>query len=90
MSAIEKDAIADVIIDYCIEGIKLDPGNPAIESLIKKEVLAETIDGKFVMRPSALVKYDSYLGQVAQFRAAEMGRVHKNPILAAIHYGTGA
>ncbi|PIE66864.1 MAG: hypothetical protein CSA23_06900 [Deltaproteobacteria bacterium] len=90
LSAIEKDAIADVIIDYCIEGIKLDSGNPVIESLIKKEVIAETIDGKFVMRLSALAKYDSYLGQIAQFRVAEMGRVHKNPILAAIHHGTDA
>ena len=50
MSVIEKDAIADVIIDYAIAGIRLDPANPAIESLIEKEILTETPDGKFVMR----------------------------------------
>ena len=40
-----------------------------------------------MMRPSALAKYDSYLAQVSQFRATEMSRVHKNPILAAIKQG---
>lgn len=88
LSLIEKDAIADVIIDYAIAGIRVDPANPAIEALIKKEILTEMPDGKFVMRPSALAEYDSYFAQVAQFRATEMSRVHKNPILAAVKYGT--
>lgn len=84
LSTIEKDAVADVIIDYAIHGIKVDLANPAIESLIKKEILIEMPDGKVMMRPSALVKYDLYLARVGQFRATEMSRVHKNPILAAI------
>ena len=46
-------------------------------------------DGKFVMRPSALAEYDAYFAQVGQLRAAEMSRVHKNPIMAAIKYETG-
>jgi len=87
LSMVEKEAIADVIIDYAIAGIKLDPSNPAIESLIKKGILTETPDGKFLMQPSALTEYDSYLAQVGQFRATEMSRVHKNPMLAAIKYG---
>ena len=90
LSVIEKDAITDVIIDYVIAGIRVDLANPAIESLIEKEILTEMPDGKFVMRPSALAEYDAYLAQVGQLRAAEMSRVHKNPILAAIKYGTGA
>ena len=56
-----------------------------IESLIKKEILIELPGGKVTMRPSALAKYDSYLARVGQFRATEMSRVHKNPILAAIN-----
>lgn len=87
LSIIEKEAIADVIIDYAIAGIRVDCENPAIERLIEKNILTEMPDGKFVMRPSALAKYDSYLGQVGQFRVAEMSRVHKNPILAAMRYG---
>jgi predicted N-acetyltransferase YhbS len=87
LSVIEKDAIADVIIDYYIAGIKVDLANPAIEGLIEKEILTEMPDGKFMMRPSALAEYDSYFAQVAQFRATEMSRVHKNPILQAIKYG---
>lgn len=87
LSLIEKDAIADVIIDYAIAGIRVDPANPAIEGLINKKILTEMPDGKFVMRPAALAEYDSYLGQVAQFRATEMSRVHKNPIMTAITYG---
>ena len=90
LSVIEKDAIADVIIDYAISGVRLDLANPAVDSLIEKEILTEMPDGKFVMRPSALAEYDSYLAQVGRLRAAEMSRVHKNPILAAIKYGTGA
>lgn len=84
LSIIEKDAITDVIIDYDIAGMSVDLANPAIERLIKKEILTEMPDGKFMMRPSALAEYDSYFGQVSQFRATEMSRVHKNPIMAAI------
>jgi len=87
LSMIEKDAIADVIIDYAIAGIKVDLADPVIESLIKKDILTETPDGKVMMQPSAISKYDSYLAQVSQFRATEMSRVHKNPILAAIKHG---
>lgn len=87
LSLIEKDAIAEVIVAYAIAGIRVDPANPAIEGLINKEILTETPGGKFVMRPAALAEYDSYLGQVAQFRATEMSRVHKNPIMTAITYG---
>lgn len=84
LSLIEKDAIADVIIDYEIDGVLVDEDNEAIESMIKKEILNETPDGKFMLRPSALAEYDSYFGKVAQFRATEMSRVHKNPIMRAI------
>ena len=87
LSVIEKDAIADVIIDYAISGVRLDLANPAVDSLIEKEILTEMPDGKFMMRPSALAEYDSYFAQVGQLRAAEMSRVHKNPILAAVKYG---
>lgn len=86
LSIIEKDAVADVIIDYAIAGIKVDLADPAIESLIEKEILTEMPDGKVMICPSALADYDSYLAQVGQFRATEMSRVHKNPILAAIKY----
>lgn len=84
LSTIEKDAVADVIIDYAIDGIKVDLADPTVESLIGKGILIELPDGKVMMRPSALAKYDSYLARVGQFRATEMSRVHKNPILAAI------
>ncbi len=85
LSIIEKDAVADVIIDYAIAGIKVDLADPTIESLIKKEILIEIPDGKVMMHPSALAEYDPYLAKVGQFRATEMSRVHKNPILAAIN-----
>lgn len=87
LSMIEKDAIADVIVDYAIAGIKVDLADPAIESLLEKEILTEMPDGKVTMRSSAITKYDSYLDQIYQFRATEMSRVHKNPILAAIKHG---
>ncbi len=87
LSMIEKDAIADVIIDYAIAGIKVDLADPAIESLIEKDILTEMPDGKVMMQPSAIAKYDSYLSKVSQFRATEMSRVHKNPLLAAIKHG---
>ncbi len=86
LSLIEKDAVADVIIDYKIAGVKVDKTNEAIESIIKKEILTEIPDGKFMLRPSVLGKYDSYFGKISQFRATEMSRVHKNPILKAIKY----
>ena len=89
LSIIEKDAVADVIIDYAIAGIKVDLADPIIESLIKKAILTETPDGKVMMHHSELAKHDSYLAQVGQFRATEMSRVHKNPILAAVQYGNG-
>ena len=87
LSMIEKDAVADAIIDYDIAGLKVDFANPAVESLIEKEILIEMPDGKFTLRFSALAEYDSYFAKVGQFRAAEMSRVHKNPLLAAIKYG---
>lgn len=89
LSVIEKDAIADVIIDYAIAGIKVDRADPAIESLIQKGILTEVPDGKVMMSPSALAEYDTYLAQVGQFRATEMSRVHKNPLLTAITSGRG-
>jgi len=89
LSIIEKDAIADVIIDYAIAGVKVDLADPAIESLIQKKILTEMPDGRVMMRPSVLAEYDSYFAQVSQFRATEMSRVHKNPILAAVKYGNG-
>ena len=89
LSVIEKDTITDVIIDYAIAGIKVDLANPALESLIEKEILTEMPDGKFMLRPSALAEYDSYFAQVAQFRATEMSRVHRNPILTAVTYRKG-
>ena len=79
--------ITDVIIDYDIAGLKVDLSNPAIESLIEKEILTEMPDGKFMLRFSALAEYDSYFAKVGQFRASEMSRVHKNPVMAAIRYG---
>lgn len=84
LSGIEKEAVADAIIDFEIAGIRLDPGNPAVESLIDKDILAETPDGRYMIRPLALAAYDSYFARVAEFRATEMSRVHKNPIMTAI------
>ncbi len=84
LSITEKEAVADVIIDFELEGIKLDPENPAIKSLIEKEILFETPDGRFMIRPLILSAYDNYFARVAQFRATEMSRVHKNPIMTAI------
>jgi len=89
LSVIEKEAVTDVIIDYTIAGIKADPADPAIASLVEKEILTEMPDGKFMLRHSVLAEYDAYFAQVSRFRAAEMGRVHKNPFLAAVTYGKG-
>jgi predicted N-acetyltransferase YhbS len=85
LSLIEKDAIADVIIDFEIAGVKIDKENEGIESVIEKGILSEMPNGKFMLQPSALAEYDSYFGKVAQFRATEMSRVHKNPIMKAIN-----
>jgi len=89
LSMIEKDTIAEVIIDYAIAGIKADLTDPTIERLIDKGILAEMPEGKVMIRPSALADYDSYLAKVSQFRATEMSRVHKNPMMAAIKQGDG-
>ena len=84
LSGIEKDTIANFIIDYTISGVRVDLSNPAIERLLEKKILTEMPGGKFMLRPAALAVYDTYLARVMQFRAAEMSRVHKNPLLAAI------
>lgn len=84
LSLIEKDAIADIIIEYEIAGVLVDKENTVIKSILKKEILAEMSDGKCMLLPAALADYDSYFGKVAQFRATEMSRVHKNPIMTAI------
>lgn len=70
-----------------IAGIKVDTANPVIESLLEKEILTQMPDGKATLQPSALAKYDSYYGQVSQFRATEMSRANKNPILSAVPSG---
>ena len=87
LSLVEKDAITDVIIDYDIGGAKIDPENPAIESLMDKGLLVQAPDGKFIMQPSAMAEYDDYFGRVAEFRATETNRVHKNPLMTAVQYG---
>lgn len=84
LSVTEKEAVGDAIIDFEIGGIRLDPENPAVENLIKKQVLTQTSGGKFMISPMTLAAYDSYFAKVFQFRATEMSRGHKNPILAAI------
>ncbi len=84
LSGIEKQTVSDAIIDFEIDGIRLNPGNPAIEGLIQKKILTQTPDGRFMIHPSALAAYDPYFSQVAHFRATEMSRVHKNPIMTAI------
>lgn len=86
LSIIEKDAIADVIINYKIAGVMVDKANEVIESILKKEILTEMPNGKFMLRPSALEEYDTYFFKIAQFRVTEMSRVHKNPILKAIKH----
>ena len=87
LSLIEKDAVTDVIVDYEIVGVSVDPANPAFERLIEKEILVEMPDGRFMLRPSALAAYDPYFARVGQFRLDEMSRVHKNPVLAAVTHG---
>jgi len=81
---VEKDIVADVIIDYATAGVKADLDNPAIQSLIEKGILMEIPGSKVTMRPAILAKYDPYLAEVTQFRVSELSRVHKNPIMMAI------
>lgn len=81
---IEKDIVADVIIDYAIAGVKVDLKNPTIKSLIEKGILMEMPDNKVTMRPAILAKYDPYLAKLTQFRMSDLSRVHKNPIMMAI------
>ena len=87
LSLIEKDAVADIIIDYEIAGVKVDKKNKIIENIIDKKILSEMPNGKYTIRPSILAGFDTYLGKIAQFRATEMSRVHKNPIMKAIKSG---
>jgi len=84
LSVVEKEIVSDAIIDWTVTGVKLDPTDPAIQSLIAKGILIEATDGQFMMSPSALGKHDAYFGKLAKHRFAEMGRVHKNPIMKAI------
>ena len=83
---VEKDVVADVIIDYAISGVKVDLKDPMIQSLIEKGILMEMPDNKVTMRPAILAEYDPYLVKVTQFRVSELSRVHKNPIMRAIKY----
>jgi len=84
LSVIEKETVADAIVDYDLSGIEVDPANPAVERLLEKEILTKMPDGKVMLQPTALTDYDPYFARVAQFRATEMSRVHKNPMLTAI------
>jgi len=86
LSLIEKDAIADAIVDYKIAGVRVDKTNKTFENIINKKILDEMPDGRFIVRPSVLAAYDTYLGKIAEFRATEMSRVHKNPIMTAIKF----
>ena len=83
---VEKDIVADVIIDYAIAGVRVDFKNPKIQSLVEKGILMEIPGNKVMMRPAILAEYDPYLAKVTQFRMSELSRVHKNPIMRAITY----
>ena len=83
---VEKDIVADVIINYAIAGVRVDLKSPKIQSLIEKGILIEMPGNKVTMRPAILVEYDPYLAKVTQFRMSELSRVHKNPIMRAIKY----
>lgn len=83
---IEKDVIADVIIDYAIAGVKVDLENPTIQSLVEKGILMEIPGSKVRIRPAVLAEYNPYLAKITKFRASEMSRVHKNPIMMAIRH----
>ena len=86
LSTIEKEVVTEVIIDWVVSGVKIDPNDPAAQSLIAKGILIKIPNGKFGMGLSALAAYDSYFGMLAKHRFAEIGRVHKNPLLAAIKH----
>ncbi len=83
---VEKDIVADVIIDYAIAGVRADLKNPTIQSLIEKGILMEISGNKVTLRPAILAEYDPYLAKITQFRVSELSRVHKNPIMRAIKY----
>ena len=83
---VEKDIVADVIIDYAIAGVRVDLKNPTIQSLIEKGILMEISGNKVTLRPAILAEYDPYLAKITQFRVSELSRVHKNPIMRAIKY----
>ena len=81
---VEKDIVADVIIDYTIAGVKVDIEDPTIQSIIEKGILMEIPGNKVTMRPAILAEYNPYLAKVTQFRMSELSLVHKNPIIRAI------
>jgi predicted N-acetyltransferase YhbS len=85
---VEKDIMADVIIDYAISGVRVNLENPAIQSLIQKGVLIKMPGSKVKIRPAVLRGYNPYFAKVAQFRTTELSRVHKNPIMMAITSST--
>ncbi|MBI9076603.1 MAG: hypothetical protein JEZ02_14450 [Desulfatibacillum sp.] len=84
LQEVEQDIVADVIIDYAITGVKVDLETPMVQSLIEKGILMEMPGGKVTMRPAILMEYDPRLAKLTQFRMFELGRVHKNPFMAAI------
>ncbi|SHL32349.1 Predicted N-acetyltransferase YhbS [Desulfatibacillum alkenivorans DSM 16219] len=84
LAEVEKDVVVDVIIDYAMAGVKMDLENPTVQRLIDKGILMEMPGHKVIMRPTVLEEYDPRLASLTQFRMTEMGRVHKNPFMAAI------
>ncbi len=86
LAEVEKDIVADVIIDYTIAGVRADLKSPTIQSLIEKGILMEIPGNKVTLRAAILAEYDPYLAKVTQFRVSELSRVHKNPIMRAIKY----
>lgn len=83
---VEKDIVADVIIDYAIAGVKVDLKKPTIQRLIEKGILMEIPGNKVTLQPAILAKYNLYLAKVTQFRMSELSRVHKNPFMMAIKH----
>ncbi|TKB12330.1 GNAT family N-acetyltransferase [Desulforhopalus sp. IMCC35007] len=81
---VEKDIVADFIINYVIAGVRANLKKPTIQRLIEKGILMETSGNKVMLRPAILAKYDPYLAKVTQFRLSELSRVHKNPFMMAI------
>lgn len=84
LSVVEKDAISEVIVDYNVFGLKMDPTNPVIAGLIEKDIITQNDRGKCLIRVATLAEYDSYLGKVGEHRATELSRAHKNPFLTAV------